>query len=124
MINLNASKTFSKQQYPESFSHRAKLKAIKIHKHISYNKDKQPNLYIINPIKRHILFPQNPTTTLIEKNLHHLDIKTVTRTTKTIKQLLKKLTPQNTNSFSDTGIYKISCLGCQKLYILGKLLET
>ena len=37
-----------------------------------------------NPIKRHIL-PQNLTSTLIEKNLNHLGIKTTTHTTKNNK---------------------------------------
>ena len=53
-------------QYSESFIHCAKLKAIKIHKHISNNKNNQPSSYI-NSIKRYILLAQNPTTALIEK---------------------------------------------------------
>ncbi len=36
-----------------------------------------------------MILPQDPTTTLIEKKLNQLGIKTTTRTTKTKKQIVK-----------------------------------
>ena len=68
------------------------------------------------PIKRHIILPQNPTTNLIEKNLNHLGIKYLfccfccagCKTTKTAKQILKN-NSKNTDSLSNTGVYKICC---------------
>ena len=60
--------SFSEIQYPESFIHRAKSKVINIHKHTPYNmnKDIKPSSNI-NSIKRYIILPHIPTTTLIQK---------------------------------------------------------
>ena len=79
---------FFQLQYPEYFIHLEKSKAIKIHQHVSYNKNNESNSNIY-PVKRHIILPQNLTTSHIEKKLNHLSVKTVTCTFQTIKQLLK-----------------------------------
>ena len=68
------------------------------------------------PIKRHIILPQNPTTTLIEKNLNYLGIKNTIHTTKTIKQIAKNKS-QNRDSISNTSVYKIHCLNYINFYI-------
>ena len=51
-----------------------------IHKRTSYTMNENRPNSNTNPIKRHIILPQNPTTTLNEKNLNYLGIKTTTRT--------------------------------------------
>ena len=80
--------------------------AINIHKHTSrYMNKNKPNSNT-NPIKRHRILPQNPTTTLIEKNLNYLGIKTTTRTTKIIKQIVRN---NSKHSLSRAVVYKIRC---------------
>ena len=69
----------------------------------------------INPIKKLIILPQNPTTIHIEKK-NYLGIKITTRETKTMKQILKN-NSQNTNSLSHAFVYKILCQNYNKSYI-------
>ena len=53
--------------------------------HSSWNNNKPySNTSPIILYTRHIILPPNPTTTLIEKKLNHLGIKTTTRTTETV----------------------------------------
>ena len=108
---------FSKLQYSESFTHRAKSKAMNIHKRTSHYMNKNKLNSNTNPKKRHIILSPNPTTTLIEKNLNHLCIKTTIRTKKkkkktnkktaTIKQIIKN-NSKITNSKSTKSASKIA----------------
>ena len=64
--------SFSKLQYPKSFIYHAESKGMNIHKHTSHNMNKNKPNSNTNPIKRHIISPQNPTTTLIKKKIKFL----------------------------------------------------
>ena len=113
MKNMNTSTNlFSNLQYPVSFIYRAKLKAIKIYKNKQYPSNSTNPISI--PITKYITLPQSPITPLIEKNLNHLGIKTVTRTSQTIKHLLKHCTNKHESS---AGVYKICCEQCDRVYI-------
>ena len=71
MRNSSTLKT-SKRQYPASFIYRAKSKATNIHKRTSYNKIRKKNPKTssnTNPIKRHVILSQYPTTAVIETKL-------------------------------------------------------
>ena len=67
-------------------------------------------------MKRYIILLQNPTTTQTEKKLTPLGIKTTTRTTKTIKQIVKTKS-KNTDPLSNAGVYKMRCQNFNKFYI-------
>ena len=80
------SRSFTSLQYPIAFIQRAKSKALKIHKrkylpNISSNISSENN-----SLNRHIVLLHNNSTYLIERNLNQLGIKTVTRSSITIKK--------------------------------------
>ena len=64
-------------------------------------------------MKRYMILPPNHITTLTEKILNALGIKTTTRTTKIIKRIVKNIS-KNIDSLSNAGVYKIRCQNYNK----------
>ena len=109
---IHIENSFLNLQYPESFIHFAKSKALKIH-----NKNQpQSNAYTISDktssTHRYITLPYNSSIT---NNLNKLNIKTTSLPSKTIRELVHS-SPQR-NIFSDTGFYCIPCKDCKLKYI-------
>ena len=106
---------FLNLQYPKSFIHFAKSKALKIH-----NKNQsQTNVYTISDKTssphRYITLPNNSSSHNITNNLNKLNIKTTSLPSKTIRELVHS-SPQR-NVFSDAGVYCIPCKDCKLKYI-------
>ena len=116
-----AHQSFVQTTISKAFIHRANSKVINIHKHKSHNKNKNnKHSSNINPIKRYITPKFNKHRHW--KIINYFVMKIITWTTITIKQIVKD-NSKNTNSLSNTGVYKIYCLHCNKFYI-GKQIEN
>jgi len=108
--------SFTQLQYPQSFIQRARKKAIKIHNRKHLPSIQTNNTPTNNYINRYIILPNNSATTIIEKNLNNLGIKTVSNSSKTIKSIINNKR-NNTQTRSNAGVYTIQCLDCNKQYI-------
>ena len=111
---IHIENSFLNLQYPKSFIHYAKSKALKIH-----NKNQsQTNVYSISDKTssphRYITLPNNSSSHSITNNLNKLNIKT-SLPSKTIRELVHS-SPQR-NIFSDAGVYCIPCKDCKLKYI-------
>ena len=112
---IHIENSFLNLQYPKSFIHYAKSKALKIH-----NKNQsQTNIYSIsdktNSPHRYITLPNNSSSHSITNNLNKLNIKTTSLPSKTIHELVHS-SPQR-NIFSEAGVYCIPCKDCKLKYI-------
>ena len=112
---IHIENSFLNLQYPKSFIHYAKSKALKIH-----NKNQsQTNVYSISDKTssphRYITLPNNSSSHSITNNLNKLNIKTTSLPSKTIRELVHS-SPQR-NIFSDAGVYCIPCKDCKLKYI-------
>ena len=85
------------------------MKALKIHKHKCSSKIQNNHFSNNNSLHRYIILPNN---SVIEKKLK-LGIKTVSNSSKTIKDLIDD---KNNNNPIDSKaeIYEIPCLDCNK----------
>ena len=79
-------------------------KATNIYKCTSLNKTKNSKVESNSNTsvkEKYIVLPQNPSISFIEKNLNRLALKMITRTSKTIKLLLRNNNNNKTKSYSD-----------------------
>ena len=99
-------KSFRTLHYPTHFINQARKKAHRIHR-----KTEKKH----TDTRRRIILPTTNTTTIISENLnkHQIDIAFTTSTT--IKDIVTK--KRRNTPISGGGIYKISCLGCNSIYV-------
>ena len=69
-----------------------------------------------NDFDRYIILPNNPITDKINSNLKKIGIKTVTQSTKTVKNILQNKN-NHKHTHSEAGVYTIDCLNCNKKYV-------
>ena len=100
-------------QYTKSFIQYAKIKALKIHKSKCSPEIQNNNFSNDNALHGFINLPNNSTTNIIEKKLNYLGIKTVTNSSKTIRNLINDKN-NNNHMESRVGVYEIACLDCNK----------
>ena len=112
---IHIENSFLDLQYPKSFIHFAKSKALKIH-----NKNQtQTNAHSISDktsfSHRYITLPYNSSSHSKTNNLNKLNIKTTSLPSKTIRELVHS-SPQR-NIFSDASIHYMPCKDCKLKYI-------
>ena len=103
--------SFLNLQYPKSFMHFAKSKALKIHNKNQPRTNAHSQSYKTSPHShRFITLPNNSSSHGMINNLNKLDIKTTSLPSKTIRELVHS-SPQR-NIFSNAGVYCITCKNC------------
>ena len=107
--------SFLNLQYPKSFIHFAKSKAIKIHSKNQPRTNAPSKSDKTSSPHRFITLPKNSSTHSITNNLNKLNIKTTSLPSKKIHELVHS-SPQR-NIFSDAVVYCIPCKNCKLKYI-------
>ena len=107
--------SFLNLQYPESFIHFAKSKALKIHNKNQPRTNVHLQSYKTSSPHRFITLSNNSSAPSIINDLNKLNIKTTSLPSKTICELIHS-NPQ-LNIFSDDGVYCIPCKDCKLKYI-------
>ena len=102
-------RSFKALHYPQSFIHRARMKAHKIHNKKDTNQTNQETT-------KRITLPTNSITTHLSKHLNKLDFNVTLQTSTTIRSILNK-PHHNQTPPSEAGIYKVPCRQCDSFYI-------